>query len=139
MIHNSFKVKLWQGKVDIENDTIKMAVMGTGHSIDIDTQEFWSDVSANEISDSGYTAGGQQTTTVSVTQDNTADEAPLDFDDITWTLTGPVTSRYGVLYKDTGTPSTSPLIDSFDFGSDKTTENGDLTIQVDSDGYATIS
>ena len=46
------------------------------------------------------------------------------------------TARTAVLYKSTGTASTSPLIGYDTFTSDVTATNGTFTYQVDSDGFA---
>src|SRR5262245_57830627 len=44
--------------VDYLSDTIKVALLAAAHVPNLDTHEFLSDVSANEISGTGYTAGG---------------------------------------------------------------------------------
>lgn len=44
-------------EVDFLNDDIKMALFGAGHSFD-SGNEYFSDISANEITGTGYTAGG---------------------------------------------------------------------------------
>lgn len=138
MYHNLFKAELFRGNVDFVNDTIKIALLTPTHSIDIDTQDYWDDVSANEITDGNYSAGGQ-TVSFTVTEEDANDRGVIDAPDITFTLTGPVTSRYAVLYKDTGVAGTSVIIDTIDFGEDKITENGDLDINLDAQGYGAIS
>ncbi len=56
------------GTIDYDADTIKVALL-TSTSAFNDTHEFWSDISANEVSGTGYTAGGDTlaTKTVNVT------------------------------------------------------------------------
>ena len=45
--------------VDFDGDTIRVAFLTSTYTLDKETHEFWSDVSANEISaGGGYTAGG---------------------------------------------------------------------------------
>lgn len=94
---------------DVSAATFKCALL-VGGTLNPDTGEFWSDFSANEAAGSGYTAGGQALTTVTVTRDDTNDRAFIDFDDPTWdpvTLTN--VDGY-VLYHDTGTPATSRVV-----------------------------
>lgn len=55
-------------ETDWDTDTIKMALMGTGHSFN-DAHDFWNDISANDYSSAtGYTAGGETLTTRAITQ-----------------------------------------------------------------------
>ena len=138
-ILNTAKKKFQDGEIDFVNDTIKVALLTSSHTTDIDTQEFFSDVNSNEASASGYTTGGQALSGKSSTVDNTNDDSTLDGDNVTWTVTGGLTARYVAVYKDTGDPTTSPLITIFDLGSDKTVTDGDFTVQWDSEGIVTFS
>lgn len=47
---------------------------------------------------------------------------------------GSIKARGTVLYKDTGTPATSKLIEYIDSGSDKVSSNGNFTLQFDAEG-----
>lgn len=135
--YNNGKEAFFNGDINLSTDTLKVALFPSTYSANIDTDQFWSDISASEVSGTGYTAGGATLTTVSVTQDNANDKAVLDADDVTFstvTLTGVNAVRYAVLYKDTGTPGTSPLIAQFDFGSDQEPNGVDFTIQWNASG-----
>ena len=90
------------GDIDFLNDTIKIAAMDTNHSYSASNQ-FWSSVSANVI-DTPATLGTVTTT-----------GGTLDAADLTPAYTAVATNITGfVIYKDTGTPSTSPLIADID-------------------------
>ncbi len=125
---------------DDAGTTVKIALLTATHTPARATQDFWDDVSANEVTGTNYTAGGNEvatktvTTAANVTKWDAADPA-------TWAQsgTGFATARYAILYKDTGTPATSPIIAYHDFGSAKGNVDGDLTIQLDAAGIATIS
>src|SRR5690242_11712827 len=93
---------------DWDTDTIKVAILTSAYTPNQDTDDFWNDVSANEASATGYTAGGAALANKSVTYDTATNQVRLDADDVTWTSA--VTGRYLVVYKDTGTASTSPLL-----------------------------
>lgn len=97
---------------DWNTDTIKVAVVTSAYTPDQDAHDFWNDVSANEASASGYTAGGATLTTPTVTYDTANNRIVLDADDVSWTST--ITGRYLIVYKDTGTSTTSPLLGYYD-------------------------
>lgn len=70
----------------------------------------------------GYTAGGQALTNVTVTVESTND-AKFDADDVTWTATGgTVSAGFGVLYNDTD--ADDPPVAFIDFDGTQTAGNG---------------
>ncbi len=97
---------------DWDTDTIKVAVVTSAYTPDQDAHDFWNDVSANEASAAGYSAGGAALTTKTVTYDTATNQIRLDADDVSWAST--VTGRYLVVYKDTGNTATSPLLGYYD-------------------------
>lgn len=109
-VYNKYKTSLLNGVdfADLDGDTIKVALV-SGYTPDIDLHDFWSDVNGNEVSGPGYTAGGE-TLSVTVSQDDTDDEGVFDAVDVTWTALDVGTPSHAIIYKDTGTPTTSPLI-----------------------------
>lgn len=134
-IYNRFKANLMNKEVDLEADTIKVALLDNSHSFNADNNT-WSDVSANEISGTGYTAGGEELTNKSVTQDDTNDKAVFDADDVSWS-SATFTAYHAVLYDDT--LANDDLICSIDFGGAKSVSSGTFTIQWDADGIITLS
>lgn len=78
----------------------------------------------NEVSGTGYTAGGNALTITQVPT-STGTTAFLDFQNVTWG-TSTITARGALLYlKNNGT---NPAIAVLDFGADKTATAGDFTI-----------
>jgi hypothetical protein len=77
----------------------------------------------NEVSGTGYTAGGDTLTVVAPTTSGTT--AYLDFADTTW-ATATITARGALIYQSGGT---NPAVAVLDFGADKTSTAGDFTIQ----------
>lgn len=109
-IHNEFKKQL----LEAQGTSFKLALMTSSYTPNIDTQNFFSDVSANEVVAPGYTAGGKALVNVSVTKDNATDKAKLDADDLLWTnldLSG-TNVAYLVIYKNTGAANTSTIVQS---------------------------
>ena len=137
VIYNSFKQKIMNGSIDLDTDTIKVALVSSSYTPDQDTHIFFDDVT-NEVGDSGtYSAGGAELANKSVTQDDTDNEGVFDADNVSWT-TATITARGAVLYKSTGTASTSPLIAYIDFGSNQTSTAGTFTITWNSEGILNL-
>lgn len=131
-VYNRFKREIANGGIDLDTDTIKVALVTSSYTPNVDTHVSFADIT-NEVVGTGYTAGGQALANKTVTQDNTNDRGVFDADDTTWS-TSTITARAAVLYKDTGTPSTSYLICYKDFSTDKTSTAGPFTIQWDATG-----
>lgn len=121
-------------RVDIATDTLKVMLVTAAAAVDVDTDDYISDVTAQEASATGYTAGGATLGSKTVTLTGGSNKVVIDAADPTWTLTTDITFRYAVIYKDTGNTATSVILCSIDFGSDQVV-NGVLTIQLDADGF----
>lgn len=135
VVYNSAKQKILKGDIDFDSP-INVALVLSGYSPNIDTDDFFDDIT-NEASGAGYTAGGITLSSTTVILDTTDDEAAFDAADVTWS-TSTITARGAVLYRNTGTASTSPLIAYFDFGSDKVSSAGDFTIAWNSEGLLNL-
>lgn len=134
--YNSYKKDLLDGTIDWANDTIKVALCTSSYTPDIDAHAFFDDIT-NEISGTGYTAGGATLTTSAPTQDNTDDEGVADATDLSWS-SSTFTARYAIIYKSTGTASTSPLICYINLGADVTIVSGTLTLTWNSEGIINV-
>lgn len=137
VIYNNFKKLIMNGGIDLDTDTIKVALVTSSYTPDQDTHDFFDDVT-NEVSGTGYTAGGASLANKAVTADNTDNEGVFDADDVSWT-TATITARAAVVYKSTGTASTSALICYVDFGSDKVSTAGTFTIAWNSEGILNLN
>lgn len=138
VIQNSFKKFIMDGTIDLDTDTIKVMLLTSTHTQDQDTYDYVNDVSANEVTGTGYTAGGATITTPSVTQNNTDNVGVFDGADVTW-ASSTITARYACIYKDTGTPATSPIIAILDFGSDQSSSAGDFIIAWGANGILRLA
>lgn len=129
---NAAKKKILDGDIVFNTDTIKVALLDNTFSLDIDTQEFFADVSGDELPNgNGYTSGGETLGGKSTTVDNANDRAEASANNVTWASANwsGTPARYFVVYKDTGNPATSPIIDISDFGADQAPANVDYTIK----------
>jgi hypothetical protein len=131
-IYNSFKKKLMDANISLSTDTIKVALVSSSYVVNIDTHQFFSDITG-EVSGTGYTAGGATLAGKTTTQDNSNDRGVWDANDVTWTGSV-ITARGAVVYKSTGTASTSPLICFIDFGGDQATNMSTFQINWNDNG-----
>ena len=96
-------------------------------------------IGANEVSGSGYPAGGISTgVTISVvTQANLTRVKCLDVV-IDQDGAGPTDIRHWVLYEYSGTPANDKLVCWGDFGADKSIQTGSLTIDFENTNGGTL-
>lgn len=133
VIYNQFKLRQNNGNaIDLDTDTIKVMIVTNAYTPN-QAHDFINDANANEVSGTGYTAGGTAITGVTLALDGNTVE--WIHNDITWAQNGAgfSTGRTFIWYKDTGSAATSPVImymtEAADFGN----VSGALTL----DGSAT--
>jgi hypothetical protein len=87
-----------QGVINLYSDTIKLALVLSTYTPDLDAHKVWADVSAHEVAaGAGYSSGGAILTGKTLTR--TTWKTIFDADDVTFTALTK-TFRYGVLYVD---------------------------------------
>jgi hypothetical protein len=137
-MYNSLKATLgtinW---ADNATTDIRVMLVDASYVPDIDTHAFISDVTG-EVVGTAYVAGGELLLTRAVTIDTVNDWAKYDGDDVTW-VASTIVARGAVVYKDTGVPTTSPLISYLDFVSDKSSTAGDFVVKWHVDGVFRIA
>lgn len=100
-VFNNFKERLLLGEVDLVDDTLKVALIDSGWTATIDGDVTYTTVSGDELSGTGYTAGGEALTGNAVAQDDTNDRASFDANNTTWTGLDAGTPAVVFLYDDT--------------------------------------
>jgi hypothetical protein len=106
----SFKKELYQGIHDLSTDSIYIALYTANVDLNEGTTVY---SSTNEVSATGYTAGGQELTGVSI--NSSGYTAYVNWSNVTWNAA--LTARCALLYNASkGNKSVCVL----DFGSDKT-------------------
>ena len=119
----SFKTELMTATHNFTNstgNTFKLALYDNSASFTAATTAY---TTSNEISGSGYSAGGGTLTNVPPTSSSTT--AFTDFDDLTFS-TATITARGALIYNDTAAGDPSVVV--LDFGGDKTSTAGDFKI-----------
>lgn len=118
----SFKKELLEGIHDFRTtgDTYKLALFTSSASLDATTTAY---STLNEVTGTGYTAGGNTLTNVNPTSSGTT--AFTDFADTTFS-SATITAAGALIYNSTESDAAVAVLD---FGGDKTSTNGDFTIQ----------
>lgn len=121
------------GKFVWSSDTFKVSLSTSTFSPNVDTMDFFNDVT-NEVTGTGYTSGGATLASKTSTYDTATDQVRLDAADTSWT-TSTITARYAVVWYDTaGASSTDPILGLVNFESDVSTTAGTLQITWDATG-----
>ena len=123
----SFKQELLQAQHDFTastGHTFKLALYDNNASFTASTTDY---TATDEVSGTGYSAGGGTLTNVTPTTSGTT--AFTDFDDLTFS-SSTITARGALIYNTTtgGGSSTTETVVVLDFGSDKSSSAGDFTI-----------
>jgi hypothetical protein len=129
-ICNSFKKELLQGSHDFDTsgdggDTFKLAMYTSAATLGASTANYSTN---NEVSSSGYTAGGSALVNQGVKVSSAI--AITDFADLSFTGVT-LTARGALIYNTTtnGGSNTTDAVAVLDFGGDKTATAGTFTIQ----------
>ena len=101
-------------------DTFKIALYDNNASFTAATAAY---TTSNEITGTGYVAGGNTLTRIDPTSSGTT--AFTDFADTTWT-SATITARGALIYNDSA--AGDPAVVILDFGSDKSSDNGTFSV-----------
>ena len=106
----SFKKELYQAVHNLATDTIYIALYTANADLNADTTVY---SATNEVSGTGYTAGGQAMTGVSINSSGYV--AYVNWDNVSWTAA--LTARCALIYNASKSDKSIAVLD---FGSDKT-------------------
>jgi len=116
---SSFKQEMLLGVHDLDTDVIKIALYASTATLGASTTVY---TTSSEVTGTGYSAGGNTITGVTVTLDGTT--AVVAFDDTTWAAST-ITARGALIYNSS---KSNRAIAVLNFGSDKTSTDGAFTI-----------
>ena len=119
----SFKAELYEGIHDLIDDTIKIALFNANADLLASTTAYSTN---QEVTGTGYTAGGNTLTGATVRSSGTT--AYVSFDNTSWSSAS-FTSRGALIYNSS---KANRSIAVLNFGSDKIVANGTLTIEFPS-------
>lgn len=137
-VYTKFYQSAFNGELTLVSGitTLKAMLCTSGYTPNQNTHRYKSDIT-NEVSGTGYTAGGATLGSVTVT--SSGNTVTIDSADTSWpssTLTG----RYLVIYDSAkGSDATRPVISYVDFGADVSTTSGTFQSIWDSLGIFSVT
>lgn len=136
-VYGKFLESMADKLIDLNSDTLKVMLVTSAYTPDQDTHQFKSSVT-NEVSGTGYTAGGATLGTVNVAYTAGTNTLMFDAADTSWTSSTITNARYAIIYDSTpATDATRPLIAYVDLDSDRSTTNSEFKLTWNSSGIIT--
>ena len=126
----SFKEDLFNKEQDLDTDTIKIALYTSSATLDASTTAY---TATNEVTGTGYSAGGETLANSTVATSGTT--AYVDFDNPEWTGAS-FTARGALIYNDTTAGDNAIAV--LDFGGDFTVSSGTFRIVFPAPGATAI-
>tara|TARA_R110000772_G_scaffold157018_2_gene268282 strand:- start:354 stop:779 length:426 start_codon:yes stop_codon:yes gene_type:complete len=124
----SFRREILLGEHDLDTNSLKLALYTNAASLSDGTTVY---TTSNEVVGTGYSAGGVVLTGIDVTTDSSV--AVVSITDAVVTAST-ITARGGLIYNSS---QANKAIAVFNFGSDKSSSNGDFTVQFPTAAAAT--
>ena len=125
----SFKAEILDEQHDLAADTLKIALYTSSASLGASTTAY---TTSNEISGTGYSAGGETLTSTTVSTSGTT--AFFDADDPTWTSAS-FTARGALIYNSSNSDKAIAVLN---FGGDFTVSSGTFRIVFPAAGASAI-
>lgn len=127
--YDSFVDDLMKGNVVPSTDTVKLMLATSSYAPSKSAHAKRSDVT-NEVSGTGYTAGGSAATLTLTAAAGNGDLEVVSMADVSWT-TATITAAYGIAYKARGgAASADNLYFLIDFGGTFTSTAGTFTVHL---------
>lgn len=137
--YGKFWLSLANKEIDFNSDTIKAMLVTSSYTFDKDAHQYKSSIT-NEVSGTGYSAGGATIGSPSISYDAANDRMVFDGNDIAWTTATFIGARQCIVYDSTpATDATRPLIMRVDFDQDLSPLNGTVSLAWHSIGMGYIS
>ena len=132
-VFGPFLLSLASKEMNLASDTLKCSLHTSSMAPNQDTWRYKSDLT-NEVTGTGYTAGGVTLTGVTLTYDGASNTLKLDSNDPAW-ASSTITAKFAVFYDATpSTDATRPLIAYVDLDGNISSTNSTFTVQLDANG-----
>ena len=118
------------GSIDFDTHSFKALLVTDAYTPNKDTHTVRSDVT-NEVTGTGYTAGGTAVTPTVAAVDTANDRVDITFASISW-ANSTITARACVIYRDVGTAGTDLLVAYVDFLANVSSTNGTFAVTFSS-------
>jgi hypothetical protein len=105
--YDSYTRDQGNGSIALGTDTFYIMLLDSGHTPDLANHDKRNDVEGDEVSGTGYTAGGQELASDSWTLDGANDRSLFDAANAEWDPVTFTNGRYAVIYKRRGGASSA--------------------------------
>lgn len=137
-IYNNGLLKVLDRTVDYVSDNVAVLLVGNTYTFD-ESHEFVSNISDEAVNDTGSGYARQSLASKTITLNTSANAVVFDCADISYTaITTTNTLAGAIIYKDSGTDSTSDLVAFIDFA-DIVTNGSDIDLQINANGLFRIN
>lgn len=134
--YNSTFQDLGKNNIKLDTDTFKIMLVTSSYTYAA-THAKRSDIT-NEITGTGYSAGGATLSGVTYTNDASNQRSVWDFNDPSW-ASASFTARAAVIYKSRGgAASADELVCMIDFEADESVSNAEFKIQINATGMILV-
>ena len=124
-------------EIDLNDGNVKVALCTSSYTPDQDAHDFFDDIT-NEVSGTGYTAGGSCLAGGTMTYTGASNIWAFDADNLIWP-SSTITARYGIIYyNNAGSAAVSPLIAYLDFTNEESVADN-FTIAWHADGIFKVT
>jgi hypothetical protein len=125
-IYSSFLRDLAIGAVDADTDSFKAMLVTSGYTENKSGHSRRSSIT-NEVSGTGYTAGGTTCAVTVSALDTTNHRFTVTLGAVSW-ASSTITARKLIIYKTTGTAANDNLVACIDFGADASSTANTLSV-----------
>lgn len=133
-LYGQYFIKALNKEIGWLTDTVKCMLCTKEYIPDQDEHVYLSDIVGELTGYEDYPAGGFELLNKTMRYDPDLNKTILDADDIEKENVSIGQVRYAVIYIDTGTPETSPLLGYMDFGAERGVTNGFFSIHWSEEG-----
>lgn len=126
VVYNRFLYLFFAQQLDLVADTFKVALMQSSYVPDA-SHLYFADVAEYEVVGGGYTAGGAAMSSITVQQDAETGAVYATSDPVSWENSS-LSTKFAVIYRDSGDAATSDLVACFDFDGIMQSLNGTFTV-----------
>lgn len=128
LVYNSFYRDCFVGNINCASDTFKCLLVTSSYTASKAHDK--RDDLTNEVTGTGYSAGGNAASCTVAAVDNTNNDLEITFSITSWT-SATITARGAVIYKSRGgAASSDELVCFIDFGSDVISTDGTFSVTV---------
>lgn len=124
--YNNALEQLMNGGLDLDTADLRVCLVNSSYTPDVDTHDFLDDVTANELSGTGYAR--KALTSETVAQDNTNNRGTLSADNPTWTGANFGTAAKAIIYVEGASDAARLLVAYIGF-TNTVTNGGDFTLK----------